>query len=268
MSYLRKVSNYRNLAASCLLLATITGFFFDKSAQASSYSVGPLVTIVPLDRSQARATINVINPGDQPVRVRIYVEDFNYERNAGFTISPSHPYSAKQYLQFSPREIVVPPKVTRNVRVNILIPASAPDGEYRAVVFAEELSDNSKPQTESTVVVNFRIGSVFFVTKGSGQTDLSPLGIEWNPSTGRPRLLVSNKGSISTNPAMQWKIERDAKEVDSGSLLSFIVQNRSERAINLETKKGKLSSGDYTVSGQIQRAKAAPIPFSFKLKVP
>ncbi len=268
MTYLRSAKNCHQLAAAFLAVAIAANTIFVKAAQASGYSVGPLVTIVPLSNSQARSTINVTNTGNEPVRIRIYVEDFTYERNRGFTTGSSHPYSAKQYLQFSPREIVVPPKVTRNIRVNILIPPSAPDGEYRAVVFAEELSDNSKPQTESTVVVNFRVGSVFFVTKGSGKTDLAPLGIEWDAQNSRPRLVLINKGSITTNPAVQWKIEQAGKEIDSGSVLSSIVQNRSERSITLETKKGNLRPGEYTISGQVQRSNGTPMPFSFKLKVP
>jgi hypothetical protein len=268
MFYPKIVWNHRQIAVAFLLASVTINTVFAKSVQAGGYSVGPLVNIVSLDRSQARATINVTNTGNEPVRVRIYVEDFTYERNAGFTTVPNHPYSATQYLQFSPREIVVPPKVTRNVRVNVLIPSSAPDGEYRAVVFAEELIDNSAPQSGSTLPVKFRIGSVFFVQKGSGNNQLSVSGVEWDQQERHPRLLLVNKGTITNNPSIQWKIDRNGKEVDTGSVLSVIVQNNSERAVELKTMNGKLPPGEYTVSGQVQRSKTPPIPFSFKFKVP
>jgi hypothetical protein len=270
MSYVFNFNRGYSFATACLITSIAINAFFQKPVLASTYSVGPLVTIVPLERSQARATLNVINAGDEPIRLRIYVEDFTYERAEGFAPAPSHPFSAVQYLQFSPRELVVPPKVARNVRVNILIPSSAPDGEYRAVVFAEELTGNDTPQakTDSSLAVKFRVGSVFFVTKGSGKSDLSATDVVWNQQKNQPQLVLNNKGLSSINPEVQWKIERDGKEVDSGSIAGVIVQNGSERLATLETTKGKLTTGEYTVSGQIQSKKATPIPFSFKLKVP
>jgi P pilus assembly chaperone PapD len=262
--------NNQHIAIASLIAPALIGAAFPAIAHAGSYSVGPLITIVDVKNSQARGTLNISNGGTEPIRVRIYVEDFSYTKDKGFSIIPTHPYSAVKYLQFSPRELVIPPNVTRNVRVNILLPSSLPDGEYRAVVFSEELKDAPKPQPGvATAVFRTRIGSVFFVSKGSGKPDIAISTLAWNSDKKQPQIILKNKGFITDYPGLQWKIEQNGKEVDSGEILGVIVQSNSERAVALESKKAvKLTPGEYTISGQLLPRGKTPIPFSFPFKVP
>jgi P pilus assembly chaperone PapD len=252
-----------------LALSLIFGTISSTAVLANSYTVGPLLTIVDSQGSQTRATIDVSNTGEQPMRLRVYVEDFTYDRNKGFTSFSSHPFSAVPYLQFSPRELTVPPKTTRNVRVNILLPPNAPNGEYRAVVFAEELRNDPVPQTGGVAVVKTRIGSLFFVNKGSGRAEITAKNAVWDPSKQQVHIILENQGNASSNPRLEWKIERDGKEIDNGVIPGLIVQNKSERIAILNTSKiGKLPAGEYNISGQLQlRNRETLQPFSFKIKV-
>jgi P pilus assembly chaperone PapD len=265
------IKAFQGLIASAILVSSLTTISRPTLAEVVSYTVGPLLTISNVKNSQSRATLDVTNSGKEPLRLRIYVEDFTYDREKGFTPTSSHPYSAVQYLQFSPRELVIPPKSTRNVRVNILIPPSVPDGEYRAIVFAEELKDDRANQLPSggATVFKTRIGSVFYVVKGNGKADISAISAEWNAEKKRPQIVLENKGLATSNPEVQWKIERDGKEIESGVIQGILVQNRSQRLASLNSKKvDKLPSGEYIVSGQLRFSDGTSKPFSFKLKIP
>jgi P pilus assembly chaperone PapD len=260
----------QSIAIASLLAPALICAASPSVSHAGSYSFGPLITIVDVKNSQARGTLTVSNSGAEPIRVRIYVEDFTYSKDKGFSIVPTHPYSAVKYLQFSPRELVIPPNVTRNVRVNILLPSNLSDGEYRAVVFSEELKDDPKPQPGvATAVFKTRIGSVFFVNKGSGKPDIAISTLDWNPEKNRPQIILKNKGAVTDYPALQWKIEQNGKEIDNGEVLGVIVQNSSERAVALESKKNvKLAPGEYTISGQVIPRGKTPIPYSYTIKIP
>jgi P pilus assembly chaperone PapD len=270
-SFSPSIRNYRSVVTTSLLLSLLLGSTYFSPLRANAYTVGPLLTIIDVKSSQARATIDINNSGQEPIRIRIYVEDFTYDRDQGFRVTNSHPYSAVQHLQFSPRELTVPPQTTRNVRVNILIPPTAPNGEYRAVVFAEELKDEPKAPEGGAAAINTktRIGSIFFVNKGGSSADIAVNNMVWNSVKKQPQIILENKGSTTSNPSLQWKIERDGQEIDSGLTPNLIVQNHSERVVDLSTKKAsKLIAGEYTVTGKIRLKDGILKPFLFKLKIP
>jgi hypothetical protein len=253
------------------LAAVIFASGISSSLAQSSYTVGPLLNIIEVNGSQARATLDVTNAGKEAVRLRIYVEDFAYIRDRGFTPFSAHPYSAIPYLQFTPRELVVPPQTTRNVRVNILIPSTAPDGEYRAVVFTEELrSQNTiRSQSAGSAIIITRVGSIFFANKGNGKADISATGAVWNNGIKQPQIILSNQGLASSNPGVQWKIEKDGRELDGGVIPALTVQNRSERIASLNIKKDtEFAPGEYTVFGQLLLRNGTTKPFSFTFKIP
>jgi P pilus assembly chaperone PapD len=270
-SFSPSIRNYRSVVTTGLLLPLLLGSTYFSPLRANAYTVGPLLTIIDVKGSQARATIDINNSGQESIRIRIYVEDFTYDRDQGFRVTNNHPYSAVQYLQFSPRELTIPPQTTRNVRVNILIPPTAPNGEYRAVVFAEELKNEPKPPEGGAAAINTktRIGSIFFVNKGGSGADIAVNNMVWNSVKKQPQVILENKGSTTSNPSLQWKIERDGQEIDSGMTPNLIVQNHSERVVSLSTKKAnELIAGEYTVTGKIRLKDGILKPFLFKLKIP
>jgi P pilus assembly chaperone PapD len=135
------INSFFSKKTKFLWIGLLSGIFFSLPVMAQQFSVAPMVTIVSTQGNSSKSSINVVNKGKEPLRVRVYAESFTYDSKKGFVFTQSDERSAVPYLQFSPREMEIPPGVTRNVRVSVTLPASLPDREYRAAVFIEDLKE-------------------------------------------------------------------------------------------------------------------------------
>jgi hypothetical protein len=253
------------VASSCMFLsAPVHG-------QAVSITVSPMVTINKLKGAQSRASFSVTNNSQIPIRTRIYAQDFDYQAEKGYVKIANHPNSANPYLQFSPKELVIPPGVTRDVRVNITIPPSKADGEYRVAVFTEDLTERkiTDPNNKYITIIRPQIGSIFFISKGSISPQLTAVSVAWNPETNKPRLLLKNQGQSSAYPELAWKLQQGNTEIASHSILGIVLQAGRERMIDLKlAPETKLTPGIYTLVGEIDNKDGKTIPFSLSVTVP
>jgi hypothetical protein len=268
-----KITNLCLKVATTTLLTTAGLFGHSLRAQAPSVGIGvsPLVTITALRGSQARASFSVFNPGSNPIRARIYAEDFDYDRERGFQRIPSHPNSANPYLQFSPKEIVVAPGVNRDIRLNIVIPPSKPDGEYRVAVFTQDLTERrlSNPNARLTTVIRPQIGSLFFVSKGNTSPSLSAISAGWNEQTNRPNINFKNQGSKSAYPNVVWRLSKGEVQIANSIIQGVVLQSQRDRTVDIKIPEGvQLSPGEYTLAGEIDNKDGKLVPFSLKLTVP
>jgi P pilus assembly chaperone PapD len=250
---------------------TLTVLSINAIAQSISITVSPLVTITQLKGAQARASFSISNSGTTPLRARIYAEDFDYDRDTGFKKISNHVYSANPYLQFSPKEVVVPPGVTRDVRVNITIPPSKPDGEYRVSVFTQDLTERkvTDPKTKYITIIRPQIGSIFFVSKGNIAAKLSGTSVSWNSETQKPRLVLKNEGQASAYPEVAWALKQGDREVANYKILGVVLQAGKERAIDLKIPtETKVAPGNYNLTGEISNSDGKKTPFSLPLTVP
>jgi P pilus assembly chaperone PapD len=256
------------LAGLLLIIASAT------KSTAGSFSVSPMVNISDTRGGQAKGAINVTNSGKEPLRIRVYAEDFTYNRNKGYVSIPTHDRSAIRYLQFSPRELTIPPGVTRNVRVGITLPPNAPDGEYRASVFIEELKENKIDSITSTrspiIILNARVASVFFIAKGGVKANLQVNTAVWDNQQKTLNIVLTNQGKKSAYPSVNWKISQNGKEVSDGNILGVVLQSDTDREVILRTKDKNLSlpAGNYQLSGEIVNDQQKPIPFSIGVSIP
>jgi P pilus assembly chaperone PapD len=264
-----------------LFSATLVGLFLSSlqilasatNAVAGSFNISPMVTISDTKGSQAKGSINVSNSGATPLRMRVYAEDFTYTRTTGYVASSKHEHSAIPYLQFSPRELTVPPGVTRNVRVGITLPPSAPDGEYRAAIFVEELREQevkTDAPKKNQVVMLARVASVFFIAKGGVKANLQVNSAVWNNQQKTLNIVLTNQGKKSAYPNVFWKISQNGKEINDGSILGVVLQSDMDREVTLRTKDKNLSlpSGNYQLSGEIVNNGQKPVPFSIGVSIP
>jgi P pilus assembly chaperone PapD len=255
-----------------LFFTTLQILAASNQAIAGYFSVSPMVTISDTKGNQAKGVINVSNNGTEPVRMRIYAEDFTYERTKGYVATPKHERSAIPYLQFSPRELTVPPGVTRNVRVGITLPPSAPDGEYRAAIFVDQLSEQEvkTDAPKNQVVMLARVASVFFIAKGGVKANLQVNSTVWDNQQKNLKIVIRNQGKKSAYPNVIWKISQNNKEVSNGSLLGVVLQTDTDREVTLRTKDKDLSlpSGSYQLSGEIVNEGQRAVPFSIGVVIP
>jgi hypothetical protein len=255
-----------------LLLSSACVFLSSSKANAGSFSVSPMVTIADTRSGQAKGAINVTNAGKETLRLRVYAQDFTYTRNKGYVSIPTHDRSAIKYLQFSPRELTIPPGVTRNVRVGVTLPPSLPDGEYRASVFVEELKEQKiEADTAGTpVILTARVASIFFIAKGGVKPNLQGNSAIWNSEQKTINIVIANQGKKSAYPIVNWKISQAGKEVSNGNILGVVLQSETEREVTIREKNKDLSlpSGSYQLTGEIVNQGQRAVPFSIGVVVP
>lgn len=254
---------------SILGLLTISSLVSAAPSLAQKFTVSPMVTINQVRGGQSKGSISITNDGTEPLRVRAYAEDFVYDRSRGFTIIKAHDRSIIPYLQFSPRELVIPPGVTRSVRVMTTLPSNLADGEYRGVVFVEDLKEKPVTTTNGNQMsISARIASVFFISKGNTGTELQVNGAVWDNSNKKLKILIANKGSRSATSNTEWRITKDGQEVAKYKQpLAALVQAGGEREMLLPNVS--LSSGKYNLSGNISNPSDKKVtPFNLEIVVP
>ena len=234
--------------------------------------ISPLVIEVQANRGQAEGTITVSNESNAPFRARVYAESFTFTRDGGFEILPSSPNSLTPYLQFSPRELVVPPGVTRRVRLISRFPPSLPSGEYRAVIFTETLNETTDT-AGNNVALKTRIGVRFYVRQGNANSNLAVDNATWNPQKKQIQLLVRNTGQASARPSVNWTLKQGSTVVKTGNLDSTEIIAATDRnlLLNYPSQGQPLPSpGQYQLTGELAWGEnnSNKLPFSVNLTIP
>ncbi len=243
---------------------------------AQNFILSPVVTISTTKGGQSKASLNVTNSSSEPVRVRVYAESFTYDRKQGFISTPKDDRSAVPYLNFSPRELVIPPGVTRNVRVAVTLPTSLINQEYRAAVFVEELAvKNIKTvnalASNQKLSISFRLASVFFFSKGSDSiANIRARTAIWNPTDKKVTISLENTGKQTARPEISWRIEKNGQTVARNTINGIIIQSENSREVVLQTngKPPNLTRGEYKIVGDIFNSGQKSIAFSLPLIIP
>ncbi|MBD2777029.1 P pilus assembly protein, chaperone PapD [Iningainema sp. BLCCT55] len=263
------VRNYRILlvVGACLSSLLLCG---KASAQVS---VSPLVIEAKADRGQAQGMITITNTSNTPNRVRVYAEPFTYNRDTGFQSLPANsPNNLTPYLQFSPRELTIQPGESRRVRLISQLAPSLADGEYRAVVFNETLSD-AKDNAGNNVSLVARIGVTFYVRKGNFSPNLAVDSASFNTQQKQIQLLVRNSGKATARPSLNWTLRRGETVVKTGQVDANAVVAQSDRhfLLNFPGKEQALASGTYQLSGELvwgEDKEKTKLPFNVNFTIP
>jgi P pilus assembly chaperone PapD len=247
---------------------------FGATKAVAQVSISPLVIEVEAKRGQAQGVINVGNNTNEPFRARVYAEPFTYSRDAGFqTLPKGEPTDLTPYLQFSPRELNVPPGVERRIRFIIRLPPSFPVGEYRAVVFTENLKEVIN-ESGNSVGLSTRIGATIYVRQGDLSPTLAVENASWNPQQQQIQMLVKNTGGASVRPQVNWTLKRGEMVVKSGKLDPTGIVAKSERNFLLGypgKDQSPITHGDYQLSGELMWSEGSNQrrqSFSINLKIP
>ncbi|BAZ27868.1 hypothetical protein NIES4074_02960 [Cylindrospermum sp. NIES-4074] len=260
-------NHWISLAAVCASLV-----LFPAAAKAQM-SVSPLVIEAKAERGQAQGTITVINTSNTPSRVRVYAEPFTYSRDAGFQTLSSSPNDLTNYLQFSPRELTIKPGESRRVRLISRLAPNLPDGEYRAVIFNETLTE-AKDSAGNNVALVARIGVTFYVRKGNVSPNLGVDSASFNPEQKQLQLLIRNSGQATARPSVSWTLRRGETVVKTGQVDASAVIANSDRhfLLNYPSKdQPALASGQYQLSGELiwgEDNKKSKLPFNVNVSIP
>jgi P pilus assembly chaperone PapD len=259
-----------------LFAAISLQLFSTLPASAQDFTLSPLVTISTTKSGQSKGSLNVTNNAKEPLRMRVFAESFAYDRRQGYIPTPKDDHSAVPYLNFSPRELVIPPGVTRNIRVAVTLPLSLPNQEYRAAILVEELKARdiqaiNKPANSQKISFRLRIGAVFFFSKGSDNiANIQARTAMLNLTDKKVALVLENTGKQTARPEVSWRIEKNGQAVAKDVINGVIIQAENSREVILQTngKSPDLARGEYRIVGDIINNGQKPIAFSLPLIVP
>lgn len=216
--------------------------------------LSPMSIEVQTNRGQAQGVINITNTSNETFRARVYAEPFTYDKEKGFKILPSSPSDLRPYLQFSPRELVVPPGTTRRVRLNARLAPSLANGEYRTMIFTEPLKQQKVDSGSGTTTnIITRVGTAFFVRKGNVSPVLAVDSAKWNSDKKQIQILMRNTGNASAYPSIKWTLKQGNKTIKAGATPDIGLVPQTERDIVLnQSQKDVLSltPGKYELSGE------------------
>lgn len=258
----------RNLAKYCYGWALGVACLMASPAAFAQMGLSPLVIESEAQRGRAQGVLRVSNNSGEAMRVRVYAEPFTYERDAGFTPLESSAADLTPYLQFSPRELVIPARGERRVRLITLFPPNLPEGEYRAVIFTEPL-DASRPPGSNVGIVT-RVGATMYVRQGDSPVSLSAMAAQWNAGEQRVELLVANDGVVSARPKATWTLQQAGQTMTAGETIVTSVIAGRDRNLYL-TPETTLPPGTYEVTGELiwrEGDTDQTQPFSLSFNVP
>lgn len=221
-------------------------------------------------RGQAKGTINITNVSNETFRARVYSLPFTYKKE-GFSVLESSPEDLSPYLVFSPRELVVEPGQTRQIRIVSRLLPSMTNREYRAVIFTESLQANETDKGSATAIVP-RLGVTVFVRHGDASPNLKVESASYNPKTKKITLQVKNSGNATARPKINWNLQTSAGKVTDGKIDAYTVIAEGERniQIDLSAKEKEIAAGNYKLAGELtwrEGDKDKNLPFNVDVNI-
>lgn len=275
LDYTNKITFFSNIAVKAFQIGSgaLSAAFLLSSTALAQLGASPLIIEAETNRGQAQTMINVINSGDTPLRARIYTEPFTYDRDKGFQTLPSDTNDLSPYLQFSPRELTIPPGVTRRVRLRAILAPSLPDGEYRTAVFAETLKESVNGSGKNVGVIT-RVATTVYIRKGDVSPNLTVDSAEFNTNQKTLQLLVENIGDASVRLGANWQLKQGERIIQTGESVPTAIVAQSDRNLILnnhpESEPLALLPGNYQLTGELIWGddNSNKLPFSVNLTVP
>ncbi len=167
----------------------------------------------------------------------------------------------------------MPGETTRRVRFVAQLPPGLETGEYRAVLFTENLVE-TVTQEGLNVLLKTRIGATIYIRNGDISSALSLTNANFNAESNQLELLVGNTGEASVRPEVIWRISRADEELANGKSDPTSIVAGTDRYIPLGIpgeELPELSPGDYVLNGELrweEHDETLSLPFEVALSVP
>ncbi|NJM19991.1 MAG: P pilus assembly protein, chaperone PapD [Richelia sp. RM2_1_2] len=257
------------------ILCAITGTLstlciFIENAQAQ-IQISPLVIEREAKQGKSQGVINITNTSNETFRARVYTLPFTYNKD-GFEELKSSPQDLSPYLTFSPRELVLEPGQTRQIRATSRFLPSSPKGEYRAVIFTEDLKEIKTTNGNRTIGLTPRLGVTFYVRYGDVSPNLKVESATYNPQTKKIVLQVQNSGNATARPKINWNLKNSEIKVADGRTDAYTVIFGGARnlQIDLSANEKQIAAGNYKLSGELtwrEGDKDKNLPFNVDVNI-
>ncbi|AFY55759.1 hypothetical protein Riv7116_3295 [Rivularia sp. PCC 7116] len=255
----------------CAVTGTVSALCIFPEIVQAQIKITPLVIEKEVRQGKAQGVINITNTSNETFRARVYTAPFTYNQN-GFEELESSPQDLSPYLTFSPRELVLEPGQTRQIRaISRLLPSSA-KGEYRAIIFTEDLEEIKTTSGNQTIGVTPRMGVTFYVRNGDASPNLKLESASYNPETKKVSLQVKNSGNATARPKIKWNLQNSSGNVANGRENAYTVIAEGERniQIDLSAKEKEIAAGNYKLTGKLtwrEGDKDKSLPFNVDVNV-
>ena len=217
--------------AFVFLIVTVSSFAFFRT------SVAPGIFEMNLDRS-ATEEIILVNNSNEPIRVKIYPgkdESIKDEEYLG------------DWLRIYPRTMTLEGNSERRIKFSIRAPKDKEDGEYRGIIYIEELPEVVEGQ--STLTLAGRHGLTVYGTKGKIEYDVSvsDLKITNNELT----MKIKNNGKYSLRPEIKVNYLSDkGKKLGEMEEKSGRILKDKMSAVKIELKDLKGEGAEVNITGK------------------
>lgn len=255
----------------CAVTGTVSALCIFPEIVQAQIQVSPLVIEREARKGTARGVINITNKSDKTFRARVYTAPFTYDKN-GFEELKSSSQDLSPFLTFSPRELVIQPGQTRQIRaISRFLPSSA-KGEYRAVIFTEDLEEIKTTNGQQTIGVKPRMAVTLYVRNGNVAPNLKVESASYNPKTKKITLQVKNSGNATARPKINWNLKNSAGSIANGRENAYTVIAEAERNIQIDLSKNEkeIAAGNYKLAGELtwrEGDKDKSLPFNVDVNV-
>ena len=192
-------------------------------------------------------TVTIHNTTGKSVKARIYWEDFSYQPPFDgakkFAPASTLKTSLAKWIQFSPRDLVLPAFGKVNISYSIDVPSNA-QGGYYGVLFVEPQNPELSGPDKGVRIIT-RVGCLFFVETGdrSKEASVDQIFVNGNILKGRLR----NQGNVVLLPQSSYYImDREGLAADRGELKKRYLPPGESVDFDLPLSKD-LSPGEYTL---------------------
>lgn len=205
----------------CFLMMNIMSFAFFRT------SVAPGVFDISLDRPTTEEII-LINNSDSPIKVKIYTG-----KDGDMTDSEY----LGDWVRIYPRNMTLQGREERRIKFSVKSPKDTRDGEYRGLIFIEELPE--VVEGKNTLTLAGRHGLTVYGTKGKLTYDVAVSKISMDKKEGKNMLDVTlvNKGEYSVKPEISVKyLNAKGKVLAEDKITGGRVRKNTSKDITVELK--------------------------------
>ena len=200
-----------------------------------------------------KATLTVINDGEENVDLRLYLTDISKTRNGTlqFPEAGVTEYSCADDIALEAEELLLKPSEQRDLDVIVSVPFGARGGRYAVVMC--EVARNLEASEGIVIAPRLRLGCVVRVSvAGTESRKVAIGGLEYTPSSGAENgaiaLTVRNSGNIHVSDGKGFLvvIDEDKRIVERVPLmLDAMVFPDSELEFEIPSQR-RLRRGTYT----------------------
>lgn len=199
--------------------------------------------------SQITDIFQVRNNSSQPVRIKVYVENWQMQADGTPLFIGQQPtnYSCRDWIKVNPPDFRLKPGEIRAVRFTVSVPQEAEPAGYHAAVSFENVLEEPAETKQSRVGFIGKIAAAVYVVVGNvePQGTIEDIIFETKGESHIIKLKISNQGKTHFRLKGEVALRTsDGKKVTTLLIPDEPVLPESDRFVSIELKE-KLLAGNY-----------------------